>query len=121
MLSNFLNVFTVQPRTTTSNFLSLDVDEAGLIALQNIEFDKFKFKCICIEHDYYRFGESLRYSQRQILEQRYTRFIQTQAEDWYVNLSLVNDDVADVLKSIPTHSELHGHEMHQILNWINKN
>jgi hypothetical protein len=102
-------------------FLSLDVDEAGLVTLQNIDLDAFKFKCICIEHDYYRFGESLRHSQRKILEQKYTRVIQTQAEDWYVDYSLIDKRTLDVLKSIPNHSELYGDEMYKILNWLSIN
>ena len=100
-------------------FLSLDVDEAGLSALKNIDLDKFKFKCICIEHDYYRFGESLRQPQREILNKKYSRVIQTQAEDWYVDYSLLDKNIINNLKNIPKHAELHGHEMIQILEWLN--
>jgi len=100
-------------------FLSLDVDEAGLLALKNIDLDKFKFKCICIEHDYYRFGESLRQPQREILNKKYSRVIQTQAEDWYVDYSLLDKNIINNLKNIPKHAELHGHEMIQILEWLN--
>lgn len=100
-------------------FLSLDVDEAGLLALKNIDLNKFKFKCICIEHDYYRFGESLRRPQREILDKKYSRVVQTQAEDWYVDYSLLDENMINNLKNIPKHSELHEHEMIKILKWLN--
>lgn len=99
------------------NFLSLDVDEHSYNTLKNIDFNKFKFKCICIEHDYYRFGELLRVPQREFLK-NYSRVIQTQAEDWYVDYSLLNKDIIKVLKNIPEHKELNGNEMNIILEWI---
>lgn len=101
-------------------FLSLDVDESGFEALKNIDLNKYKFKCICIEHDYYRFGETLRAPQREYLK-NYTRVIQTAAEDWYVDYSLLDDNVVKILKNIPLHNEITSKEMYLILKWLNLN
>lgn len=101
------------------DFLSLDVDGASLSTLQNIDLDKFKFKCICIEHDYYANGESLRAPQREILEKKYTRVIQTAAEDWYVDFSLLSDETIQLLSDIPPHHEITESEMHNIPTWLN--
>lgn len=101
------------------DFLSIDVDGAGLSCLKNINFDKFKFKSICIEHDYYVHGNALREPQRKILEDRsYTRVIQTAAEDWYVKMDLLDDNVIDIIKNIPNHHEIVGHEMGLIIDWL---
>jgi hypothetical protein len=104
------------------DFLSIDVDGATLETLKNIDFEKYKFKCICVEHDYYVRGEELRLPIREIFDNigYYDRVIQTVAEDWYVNYGLINDDnVKKLLKNIPEHSEIVGSNMINILNWLN--
>ena len=102
------------------DFLSLDVDDAGYICLTNINFEKYKFRCICIEHDYYVNGEKLRLPQRKLLQENgYLRVIQTAAEDWWVYPNLVESNIMEILNNIPPHSELTGDEMPIILEWLN--
>lgn len=102
------------------DFLSLDVDENSVKALECLDFNKLKFRCICIEHDYYIREESLRTPQRILLEKNgYTRVIQTAAEDWYVNYELIETDVKTILEKIPLHHELIDNEMPVILEWLN--
>jgi len=101
-------------------FLSIDVDDASLQVLSNIDFLKFKFKCICIEHDFYAHGEKLRIPQREILEKNgYNRVIQTAAEDWWVCNDLIDQNTIKILEKIPEHKELVHHEMPIILKWLN--
>jgi hypothetical protein len=101
-------------------FLSIDVDDASLQTLLNIDFLKFKFKCICFEHDYYAHGEKLRIPQRKILEKNgYNRVIQTASEDWWVYNDLIDKDIIEILEKIPEHKELVEHEMPIILKWLN--
>lgn len=114
--SNIDNLFKDCPNVI--DFLSLDVDEGSFECLKNIDLNKYKFKCICIEHDYYRFGENLRVPQREYLSQ-YNLVIQTAAEDWYVDYNLLESNIVDVLKNIPKHHEITAHEMYNILNWLN--
>lgn len=104
----------------TIDFLSLDVDENGFECLKHIDLKKYRFKCICIEHDYYRFGENLRAPQREYLS-KYNLVIQTAAEDWYVDYNLIESSIVDVLKKIPAHHEITGYEMYNVLNWLNIN
>lgn len=102
------------------DFLSLDVDENSMKSLECIDLDTFKFRCICIEHDYYIRNESLRKPQRNLLESKgYTRVIQTAAEDWYVNYDLVDSKILEVLNKIPNHHELVESETPIILEWLN--
>lgn len=101
------------------DFLSLDVDSWSVACLKNIDFDKFKFRCICIEHDFYINGESLRTPQRDYLTNRgYVRVIETMGEDWWINPNLVDSEVKKILNNIPPHKELNGDEMYLILEWL---
>lgn len=104
------------------DFLSIDVDSWSVACLRNINFDKFKFRCICIEHDFYYNGESLRIPQRELLSNLgYIRVIETMAEDWWINPNLVDDEVKKILNNIPPHKELNGDEMYLILEWLKIN
>jgi hypothetical protein len=49
------------------DFLSCDVDNATFLALQNFINYGFKFHCACVEHDAYRFGDTLRVQERNLL------------------------------------------------------
>ena len=111
-------IFSQAPKIV--DFLSLDVDEYGYDALTKIDFDKFRFKCITIEHDYYRFGETLRTPQRHLLDNLgYTRVINTVAEDWYVDMNLIDIYVKTLVLSVPKHDDLIGASMNNILEWFN--
>jgi hypothetical protein len=116
--NNVDNLFSDCPEII--DFLSIDVDGATLETLKNIDFGKFKFRCICIEHDYYWRGEELRIPQRDILDKLgYKRVIHTAAEDWYVDYNLIeNEEVKKILLEIPHHHDITGDEMHLILKWL---
>lgn len=49
------------------DYLSLDIDGATLDALKKLPLDKTRFRVITIEHDAYRFGETLRLPMADIL------------------------------------------------------
>jgi hypothetical protein len=49
------------------DYLSLDIDELSYKVLNILPFDKYKFKVITIEHDYYLHGDKYRNEQRKIL------------------------------------------------------
>lgn len=51
------------------DYLSLDIDAGTFAALQRIP-ERIRFKVITIEHDFYRFGESLRGPERKVLTER---------------------------------------------------
>lgn len=48
------------------DYLSFDVDEAGVAALKNLPLDRLKFRVITCEHDAYRFGDGPRSEMRRI-------------------------------------------------------
>lgn len=49
------------------DYLSLDIDEASVDALKLLPLDKYRFKCITIEHDGHVYGDLYRAPQREIL------------------------------------------------------
>ena len=53
---------------TRLDFLSLDVDDYSLAALEKLPLNEYRFSVITIEHDTYRIGSSVRDGQRPILE-----------------------------------------------------
>lgn len=55
--------------TVKMDFLSLDLEPASatLATLSQISFDVMQFGLACVEHDYYRFGDSCRVSMRAIM------------------------------------------------------
>jgi hypothetical protein len=50
------------------DYLSFDIDEASLVVLRTLPFDKLCFRAITIEHDAYRRGDRFRGEMRQILQ-----------------------------------------------------
>jgi hypothetical protein len=82
------------------DYLSLDLDfGATLAALQSIDFNKYKFRCVTFEHDAYLKGEEIREPSRKIFEEAgYTllcenvRYGDWAFEDWYVKKELVDFD-----------------------------
>ena len=76
------------------DFLSFDIDDATIEGLKLVDFNKTKFKSICIEHNKYLGdrGEQ-RHGQREILEANgYKLLIKNwhNFEDWWVHPELVN-------------------------------
>lgn len=74
------------------DFLSLDIDDYTYQCLSNIPFEDFKFKCIAIEHDAYRLGDTLKLSEREFLIRQGYEMIATifEYEDWWINPNLIN-------------------------------
>ncbi len=53
---------------TIIDYLSLDIDNYYDIVLQKLPLDRYLFRVITIEHDYYRFGNAFREKERAILQ-----------------------------------------------------
>lgn len=51
----------------TIDYLSLDVDDASLEVLRRLPTDRYRFRVITIEHDFYRAGDANRAAQRELL------------------------------------------------------
>lgn len=49
------------------DYLSVDIDENSALALKKLPLDDYRFNVITIEHDAYRFNDSLRNEEREIL------------------------------------------------------
>ncbi len=80
------------------DYLSLDVDEATLSVLMNIPLNRVQFRAITIEHDAYRFGDSLRIPEREILTKAGYTLVRPDVsnpdpfEDWWLKRDLLNHD-----------------------------
>ena len=48
-------------------WITVDIDEKSTEVLKKLPFDKYNFKVITIEHDYYIHGDKYRNEQRKIL------------------------------------------------------
>lgn len=78
------------------DYLSFDVDEATVGALENFPFDSHKFKIITIEHDQYRFGTGVaEFIRAKLLQLKYVivcknvKLNGNAFEDWWVHSELV--------------------------------
>lgn len=95
------------------DYLSLDIDELSFSILQKLPFNRYRFKVITIEHDYYRFGDEYRKKQREFLESNgyyllcadvyveQPTFDKENAsfEDWWVYPSFFNANLLEKIKS----------------------
>jgi hypothetical protein len=78
------------------DYLSLDIDEGTLDALENVMLHHIRFGIITIEHDAYRFGNKLRSGEREILKRAGYELIcedvcgteDAPFEDWWVSKEL---------------------------------
>lgn len=81
---------------TTIDFLSLDIDDPTLEALELIDLDKYKFKCIAIEHNKYLGARGFqRFRQREILSKAgYHLLVKNwnNFEDWWIHPDLVDHE-----------------------------
>lgn len=94
------------------DYLSIDVDEYTLTVLEKIPFQSHQYKVITIEHDWYRFGDSLRIEQRRILNDAGYYLLcadvdgacdnKTFFEDWWINPEFVNLETVHYLKCTRT-------------------
>jgi hypothetical protein len=86
------------------DYISFDVDDATLLAFDNFPWNTIKFKVMTIEHDTYRVGPALRDHIRKQLSSLGYKLICSDVictgygpfEDWWVNPSYVNMDIANV-------------------------
>lgn len=81
----------------TIDYLSFDVDGASLATLRRFPFDKLKFNVMTVEHDKYRFGQSVADEMRSIITPHgydiICKDIQNDDcpyEDWYVHTDFLS-------------------------------
>ena len=86
------------------DYLSLDIDEASLSVLKKLPLDKYRFKVITIEHDYYIYGDFIRNEQRQILKGKNYKLLCSDVanydsnnqpvyfEDWWIDSQFIDID-----------------------------
>lgn len=93
------------------DFLSVDIDENTVRCLKQLPLNDFRFSVIAIEHDAYRFGDSLRSEEREILKNNNYHLLFSNVlvplgcgmgpdlpfEDWWVDLSVFNVDKLSAL------------------------
>ncbi len=86
------------------DYLSLDIDENSMRGLNKLPFDDYRFSIITIEHDSYRFGDTLRNQEREFMRHHnYTMLFSDvlvplgcgmgpnlSFEDWWVDASVFN-------------------------------
>ena len=79
------------------NYASVDVDNATFDALKNLLNSGIQMVCATVEHDAYRFGDTLRSKERQIMKEfGYTLVRENvksrgcEYEDWYVGETVCN-------------------------------
>ncbi len=101
------------------DYLSLDIDTSYDIVLQKIPFDEHIFKVITIEHDSYRFGNTLKEKERSILGSLgyyllcpdvsvYFIGMECVFEDWWIHPSAFPAEVFSMLISLDLKGKNHG-------------
>lgn len=90
----------------TIDYLSFDLDEDGLEVFEQIPFDEVRFRALTIEHDVYRFGDSVRQRMRELLRARGYDLLCPDVcsqgvdfEDWWIDPTAVNMEVAERLRT----------------------
>ncbi len=90
------------------DYLSLDVDNHYDTVLRRIPFDEHIFKVITIEHDYYRYGDTFRKPEREILSSLGYYLLcpdvkhegKLDFEDWWIHPSAFPPSIFNQLKSL---------------------
>lgn len=89
------------------DYLSLDIDEGYTDVLKNIPFKEYTFKVITIEHDFYRYGDTYRKEERQILESFGYYLLCSDVsmtglcfEDWWIHPSFFSSSELSAIKSL---------------------
>jgi hypothetical protein len=54
--------------TEVMDYLSFDIDASGLDVIKTFPFTDFKFRVVTLEHDKYRFGQSVQDEMHAIME-----------------------------------------------------
>lgn len=100
------------------DYLSLDIDNSYDVVLRRIPFDEHTFKIITIEHDFYRYGDTYRQAEREILTSLGYHLLcpnvvifyngkDSAFEDWWIHPSAFPDDVLSLLTSLDLKEKRH--------------
>jgi len=95
---NFSEVLKKNDCPRVTDYLDLDVDEATLKVLKDIDHDSFSFKVLTVEHDYYAHGDKYRAEARELLKLNGYKLICADVannsgpqEDWYVHPKYIDE------------------------------
>lgn len=95
---NYDELFTKNFNDYIIDYLSLDIDDRYTDVLKLIPFDKYKFRVITIEHDFYIHGDLYRKQEREFLTKHGYQLLCGNVknsgniyEDWWVHPELVSD------------------------------
>ena len=104
----FVEAITDNFKDTVIDYISLDVDNGTLEALENLISGNVQFKCMTLEHDSYQAGPDIRDASREILKKEgyFLLFedVLTDTtdlagwqpwEDWWVNLQHVDNSILE--------------------------
>lgn len=98
----------------TVDYLSFDVDDSTLEAINNFPFDKLRFRVITIEHDSYRVGNNLKNYMRELLKGKGYELLCSDVqvlikgqspwiyEDWWVDPKEVDMEYVEKFRSDKT-------------------
>ncbi|EKE07733.1 MAG: hypothetical protein ACD_17C00542G0004 [uncultured bacterium] len=97
----------LQSFPTVIDYLSLDIDAQYVDLLKKIPFDRYIFKVITIEHDFYRYGDIYREGEREILRSlgyhllfSDVSFSGSSFEDWWIHPSFFPPSLFEILISL---------------------
>jgi hypothetical protein len=105
------------------DYLSLDIDSGYDKVLERMPLDKYTFKVITIEHDFYRFGDEFRAAERRILESFGYRLlcpnvsilqsgIECTFEDWWIHPNAFPPEAIAMLSGLDLNGKNHENIMH---------
>ena len=102
----FIKVITDNFKNTVIDYISLDIDNGTLKALENLISGNIHFKCMTLEHDSYQAGPDIRDASREILKKKgyFLLFEDVLTdktdlegwqpwEDWWVNLQYIDSSI----------------------------
>ncbi len=100
------------------DYLSLDIDNSYDVVLKRIPFDEHIFKIITIEHDFYRYGDTYKQSEREILTALGYYLLcpdvlislnrtNCSFEDWWIHPSAFPADILSSLTSLDLKAKNH--------------
>jgi len=109
------------------DYLSLDVDGQYDIVLNKIPFDKYIFKIITIEHDFYRFGNIYKEKERKILASLGYQLLCPDVsfprvgsfEDWWIHPAGFTEERFKELLSLDLEKKYHDEIISILMNRFN--
>lgn len=117
--TNYSSVLQSFPKVI--DYLTLDVDGLYDVVLRRIPLDKYTFKVITIEHDFYRYGDMFRKKEREILTARGYHLLCEDVsnngyifEDWWIHPSAFPEPVFSRLQSLDLKGKEHSEIIQQI-------